>query len=448
MMWAFLPLFLAILGIIVLTSRWKWHPFLALIVVSIGFGWAVGMPSADILKALQDGFGGTLGAIGIIIVAGLIIGTFLEQSGGAQVIAHFFIHKLGGKRIHWVMGCIGFLVSIPVFADSGFVILSPLNKALTKKVGVSLAGTAIALSMGLTGAHTMVPPTPGPIAATAIIGADLGLVIVFGLLASSIGVGICILFAKFMGNRIWIAPQIETHPTEEINEQSLPSLKRTLLPILVPIALIVCNSIVSYPSFPMEVGALKNSIAFIGHPIIALFIGVFLAMFVPKKWEGQRLTQDGWLGMAVKGAATILLITAAGGAFGKVIQSSGIHHNIEPLLKGLPLGLVMPFLLAALIKTAQGSSTVAIVTAASLVLPILESLGLTAAYDKALVVVAIGAGSAVVSHANDSFFWVVTQFSQMSVPQGYRLHTLASLILGISALLTLYGIQGVWRLFF
>ena len=440
MMWAFLPLFLAILGIIVLTSRWKWHPFLALIVVSIGFGWAVGMPSADILKALQDGFGGTLGAIGIIIVAGLIIGTFLEQSGGAQVIAHFFIRKLGGKRIHWVMGCIGYLVSIPVFADSGFVILSPLNKALTKKVGVSLAGTAIAL--------TMVPPTPGPIAATAIIGADLGLVIVFGLLASSIGVGICILFAKFMGNRIWIAPQIETHPTEEINEQSLPSLKRTLLPILVPIALIVCNSIVSYPSFPMEVGALKNSIAFIGHPIIALFIGVFLAMFVPKKWEGQRLTQDGWLGMAVKGAATILLITAAGGAFGKVIQSSGIHHNIEPLLKGLPLGLVMPFLLAALIKTAQGSSTVAIVTAASLVLPILESLGLTAAYDKALVVVAIGAGSAVVSHANDSFFWVVTQFSQMSVPQGYRLHTLASLILGISALLTLYGIQGVWRLFF
>ena len=447
-MWAFLPLFLAIVGIIVLTSRWKWHPFLALIVVSIGFGWAVGMPSAAILKALQEGFGGTLGAIGIIIVAGLIIGTFLEQSGGAQVIAQFFIRKLGGKRIHWVMGCIGYLVSIPVFADSGFVILSPLNKALTKKVGVSLAGTAIALSMGLTGAHTMVPPTPGPIAATAIIGADLGLVIVFGLLASSIGLSVCILFAKFMGSRIWIAPKVDAHPTAEITPEYLPTLGRTLLPILVPIGLIVCNSVVSYPGFPIQEGTLKNSIAFVGHPIIALFIGVFLALFVPKKWDGQRLTQEGWLGMAVEGAATILLITAAGGAFGKVIQSSGIHHNIEPLLKDLPLGLILPFLLAALIKTAQGSSTVAIVTAASLALPMLEVLGLTAAFDKALVVVAIGAGSAVVSHANDSFFWVVTQFSQMSIPQGYRLHTLASLILGISALTTLYCIKGVLSLFF
>ena len=164
---------------------------------------------------------------------------------------------------------------------------------------------------------------------------------------------------------------------------------------------------------------------------------MFLAFRIPKSKGSKRLSQSGWLGDAVKGSATIILITAAGGAFGKIIQASGFHHSIEPFIKALPLGLVLPFLIAAVIKTAQGSSTVALVTAASIVFPMLDILELTSTVDKALVVISIGAGSTVISHANDSFFWILTQFSGMTVSQGYRLHSLATLILGLTVIITL-----------
>ena len=203
-MLSFLLLFIAIVFIILLTSRFQWHPFIALLIVSLGYGFAVGLSTEELIQSLQDGFGTTLGSIGMIIVAGLIIGTFVEESGGAHVIANFFVKIFGAKRIHWAIGCMGYLISIPVFADSGFVILTPLNKALTKKLGVSLAGTAIALGIGLTAAHTMVPPTPGPLAAAAIIGADLGWVIFIGLITSGVGLLVGIPFAKKMGNKIYI----------------------------------------------------------------------------------------------------------------------------------------------------------------------------------------------------------------------------------------------------
>ena len=192
MILSFLTLFIAIVLVIFLTSRLNWHPFLVLILVSIGFGLASGMSTNDILATLQKGFGDTLGSIGIIIVVGLIIGTFFEKSGGAIVVANFFVNIFGKKRVHMAIAFVGYVVSIPVYADSGFVILTPINKALTKRVGVSLAGTAVALAMGLTASHTMVPPTPGPLAAAAIIGADLAWVIIFGLAASSI----CILYTS------------------------------------------------------------------------------------------------------------------------------------------------------------------------------------------------------------------------------------------------------------
>ncbi len=440
-MLSFLLLFIAIVFIILLTSRFQWHPFIALLIVSLGYGFAVGLSTEELIQSLQDGFGTTLGSIGMIIVAGLIIGTFVEESGGAHVIANFFVKIFGAKRIHWAIGCMGYLISIPVFADSGFVILTPLNKALTKKLGVSLAGTAIALGIGLTAAHTMVPPTPGPLAAAAIIGADLGWVIFIGLITSGVGLLVGIPFAKRMGNKIYIEPDSLSESDVIQSQEELPSLTRTLLPILIPLALIVSKAIIQFPGFPMSKGPIIAVIDFVGHPIIALLIGVFFAISIPKKRDSNRLSEKGWVGKAIKGSATILLITAAGGAFGKVIQASGVHLSVEPLLKTLPLGIALPFLIAALIKTAQGSSTVAIVTTASIVFPMLTALELTSTIDKALVVVAIGAGATVISHANDSFFWVVTQFSNMTVPQGYRLHSMATLLLGLTALATLFIIK-------
>jgi GntP family gluconate:H+ symporter len=440
-MLSFLLLFIAIVFIILLTSRFQWHPFIALLIVSLGYGFAVGLSTEELIQNLQDGFGTTLGSIGMIIVAGLIIGTFVEESGGAHVIANFFVKIFGAKRIHWAIGCMGYLISIPVFADSGFVILTPLNKALTKKLGVSLAGTAIALGIGLTAAHTMVPPTPGPLAAAAIIGADLGWVIFIGLITSGVGLLVGIPFAKRMGNKIYIEPYSLSESDVIQSQEELPSLTRTLLPILIPLALIVSKAIIQFPGFPMSKGPIIAVIDFVGHPIIALLIGVFFAIRIPKKRDSNRLSEKGWVGKAIKGSATILLITAAGGAFGKVIQASGVHLSVEPLLKTLPLGIALPFLIAALIKTAQGSSTVAIVTTASIVFPMLTALELTSTIDKALVVVAIGAGATVISHANDSFFWVVTQFSNMTVPQGYRLHSMATLLLGLTALATLFIIK-------
>lgn len=440
-MLSFLLLFIAIVFIILLTSRFQWHPFIALLIVSLGYGFAVGLSTEELIQSLQDGFGTTLGSIGMIIVAGLIIGTFVEESGGAHVIANFFVKIFGVKRIHWAIGCMGYLISIPVFADSGFVILTPLNKALTKKLGVSIAGTAIALGIGLTAAHTMVPPTPGPLAAAAIIGADLGWVIFIGLITSGVGLLVGIPFAKRMGNKIYIEPDSLSESDVIQSQEELPSLTRTLLPILIPLALIVSKAIIQFPGFPMSKGPIIAVIDFVGHPIIALLIGVFFAIRIPKKRDSNRLSEKGWVGKAIKGSATILLITAAGGAFGKVIQASGVHLSLEPLLKTLPLGIALPFLIAALIKTAQGSSTVAIVTTASIVFPMLTALELTSTIDKALVVVAIGAGATVISHANDSFFWVVTQFSNMTVPQGYRLHSMATLLLGLTALATLFIIK-------
>ena len=436
-MLSFLLLFIAIVFIILLTSRFQWHPFIALLIVSLGYGFAVGLSTEELIQSLQDGFGTTLGSIGMIIVAGLIIGTFVEESGGAHVIANFFVKIFGAKRIHWAIGCMGYLISIPVFADSGFVILTPLNKALTKKLGVSLAGTAIALGIGLTAAHTMVPPTPGPLAAAAIIGADLGWVIFIGLITSGVGLLVGIPFAKRMGNKIYIESDSLSESDVIQSQEELPSLTRTLLPILIPLALIVSKAIIQFPGFPMSKGPIIAVIDFVGHPIIALLIGVFFAIRIPKKRDSNRVSEKGWIGKAIKESATILLITAAGGAFGKVIQASGVHLSVEPLLKTLPLGIALPFLIAALIKTAQGSSTVAIVTTSSIVFPMLTALELTSTIDKALVVVAIGAGATVISHANDSFFWVVTQFSNMTVPQGYRLHSMATLLLGLTALVTL-----------
>jgi GntP family gluconate:H+ symporter len=374
----------------------------------------------------------------------------LEKSGGAIKLAKSILKITGEKNVPATMSIMGFVVSIPVFCDSGFVILSALAKALTKKAGLTLAASAIALSMGLYAAHTMVPPTPGPIAAAGILEADLGQVIMYGLICGIVACFVGWVFAVTVAAKVYISPdeditkaQMEKQP-EPVSEEDAPGAFKSLIPIFIPIILIVLRSIAEYPSKPFgDEGTFLLIIGFLGQPVVALLIGVALALLLPKKLTKEITSPSGWVGEAIIAAATIIIITGSGGAFGKVLQNSGIAKTIGVMLADYQMGIWLPFIIAAAIKTAQGSSTVAIITTASLMAPLLTTFGLDGEAAKALVVIAIGAGAMVVSHANDSYFWVVTQFSNMDAPTGYKLQTVGSLLQGLAAIITVWVISMV-----
>ncbi len=435
-------LLLSVLFIVVSTCKFQFHPFLALLFAAIGFGLCSRMPLPEIVKSINDGFGETIGSIGIVIIAGVIIGTFLEHSGGAFAMAEKILKIIGQKHVPLAMSIIGYFISIPVFADSGFVILTPLNRALSKKANISLAGPAVALAVGLTATHCLVPPTPGPIAAAGILGADLGRVILLGIVVSAVAVTVGWLFATKVAAKVYIDPNPELS-TANIEEQlkDAPSAFKAFVPIVVPIFLIVIKSVSDFPTHPLGQGNLKNFVGFIGEPVIALLIGVLLAFMLPKKLEMQMLSTKGWVGQALLNAALIIMITGAGGAFGKVLRNSPIADVIGESLKHANLGIWLPFIIAAALKSAQGSSTVALITTSSLMVPLMSPLGFESDMAKALVVLSIGAGSMVVSHANDSFFWVVTQMIGMDVKTGYKIHTLATLTIGVASILTIWLIS-------
>lgn len=433
-----LYLLLSIVLIVFLTVRWRVHPFIALLLAAIFYGFAAGMPTPKIIDSINGGFGDTLGKIGLLIVIGVIIGAFLENSGGAFALAEKVLKVIGKKRVPTAMGILGYFVSIPVFADSGFILLAPLNKSLSKKAGISLAGPAIALALGLMATHTMVPPTPGPIAAAGILGADIGLVLLLGLPVSALALLAALVFVKKYVSKTWIDPNPEMDEAEIMERmKDAPGALQSALPVIVPIVLIVLKSVL-VPRDGSDMAAWLKAVNFFGEPVIALLIGMFLSFSLPKKFDKNMLATSGWVGKAISDSASILLITGAGGIFGRILQSSGIADVLGEVLAGADLSLWLPFLLAAAIKTAQGSSTVALITAASIMSPLMATLGFETELQKAMVVLAIGAGSAVVSHANDSFFWVVTQMSGMDVKTGYRLQSMGTFVLGTAAAVVLY----------
>ncbi|MEM8969706.1 MAG: GntP family permease [Bacteroidota bacterium] len=409
------------------------HPFLALLVGAIFYGLLSGMPPELIVQSISEGFGGVLGSIGLLILLGVIIGTFLEKTGGAFVIAQKILAWIGQKSVMLAMMVTGYILSIPVFGDSTFIMLNPINKSLSFKGKLPFAATTIALTMGITASHSLVPPTPGPIAAAGILNADLGMVIFWGLIISLSSLIPCFFYAKYFASRIDLVPQFaEEEKTTE--EKKYPSLGKCFLPIIIPLLLIVLASIAKYPTQPFGENTFTTVLSFLGSPVIALLIGAFLSFTLPAKFDKSLLSASGWFGEAIIIAAPVILITGAGGVFGKMLQNSGIADLVSGSLSGGNLSLFLPFVMALALKGAQGSSTVALVTTASIVAPLLPSLGLDTPTMRVFTVLATGAGATAPSHANDSFFWAMTQLTGMNIKQGYQAHSVGTLILATTAI--------------
>lgn len=432
----------AILFIVYGTARMGLHPFLALLLAAFGVGLLSGLPPLKTVTAITDGFGGTLGSIGIVIAAGTIIGSLLEKSGSTRVIADLVIRWIGRARSALAMSITGAIVSIPVFCDSGFVILSPLNRSLASETKKSLAVYAVALSMGLYATHVFVPPTPGPIAAAGTLEADIGSVILLGIAVTIPVIIVTYLFATYMGNRIYIDPDRVQHAgdvqsaPDTVSAGERPGTITALLPILVPMVLIALGSVADLPSRPLGEGWIYGAVGFMGDPNTALIIGVFLAFGTIRNRTAEVYGE--WVGEGLKSAGTIILITGAGGAFGSVLRATEIGSFLGEALAEWNIGILLPFLIAAALKTAQGSSTVSIITTASILLPLLPGIGLAEGLGPSMVTLAIGAGAMTVSHANDSYFWVVSQFSGMDVSQAYRLQTAGSAVAGISGMAVIF----------
>ena len=428
----FIYLALTIAFIIFATAKYKIHPFLTLIIASLGMGLVGGLETEIIIKSLSEGFGNTLKSIGIVIACGSIIGTYLEKTGSAKSIARSLLKITGNDRSPLAMNLTGFFVSIPVFCDSGYVILSTLNKAINRKTGISLAVLGTSLAAGLYATHVFVPPTPGPLAAASILGANIGRVLIYGFIVavpvSLVGWSWSIYYcSRFSVN----SDLMEEQEKDEVSQ--LPDVFTALLPIIVPIFLITIKSVIDHPSIVLQNKTLEQIISFIGHPIIAILLGVFIAMISMRDLSKEQ--HFNWVADGLKAAGTIILITGAGGAFGNILRATSISDVINQGLIDFEIGLLLPFFIAALLKTAQGSSTVSIITTAAMIAPLLDALGLSSEMGKVLSVLAIGAGAMTVSHLNDSYFWVVSQFSKMSTNVALRSHTVATLLQGITAIL-------------
>ena len=435
---------LAIVVMIVAISKYKIHPFLSIMSVSLILALLAGIPLGDIAGVIGAGFSGTFSSIGIVIILGALIGTILEQTGAALKLADMVVKLVGQKNPELAIELMGWVVSIPVFCDSGFVILDPIRRAMVRRTATSSVAMTVALSAGLYISHVFIPPTPGPIAAanTLGIGNNLLMVMGMGVAASILPLIAGLLFAKFIGKKVKSADEtgsatetVKTYEELVAGYGKLPGGFNALAPIIVPIVLMAMGSIASMAGWT---GIAFDLFNFLGKPVIALAVGTVFAVIqlatAQKMDNFYQLTND-----TLKVTGPILFVTAAGGVLGKVIASSDMVTYITENAAVLgSVGIFFPFLLAAILKSAQGSSTVAITTTAGIVAPLLGAMGLDTPAKAALAVMAIGAGAMTVSHANDSYFWVVTNFGQMTPDQGYKTQTTLTLVLGLSAMVGIF----------
>lgn len=444
--------FLAIVLMIVAISKWKIHPFLSLMGTSLLLAIVVGLPLAKIPGIIGAGFSGTFASIGIVIILGALIGLILEHTGAAIRLADVVIRCVGEKHPQLAMMLMGWIVSIPVFCDSGFVILNPIRKAICKKIkGISPVGMAVALSGGLYTSHVFIPPTPGPIAAAGSLGVadNLAAVILVGICASIPALLAAYLFSLHIAKK-----NISVKETNEENALAekdydelvksfgqLPGAAASFAPIVIPILLMALGSIVTMAGMQ---GGMATGIKFLGTPIISLTVGLILAVYLLASTGKMKDFYD-VTDQTMKTVGPILFITAAGGVLGKVITAAGFVEFMKANADFLAsVGIFFPFLISAILKTAQGSSTVAITTTAGIMgmfsdsASMMTALGLNTEMAALLTVMAIGAGAMTVSHANDSYFWVVTNFTGMDPQDGYRTQTMMTFIVGIVSMAAIF----------
>ncbi len=418
--------------IILLTAKFRVHAFFALMIACFLVGLGVQMPVSEIISTVKEGFGHIMRSLGFIIVLGTTLGALLEHTGSTRVMASFILKKTGERRAPLAMSITGFIVGLPIFCDSGYIVLSGLNQSLARRTGISVAIMAVSLATGLYAVHCLLPPHPGAAAAAGTIGVDFGRLIAIGVLVAIPGMLVGYWWARYAGKKVPVVEAPEEHIDQPASE--LPSVLRAFLPVIVPILLIAMNSF-----FMVERSAAKGwhtVFGILGEPVIALSIGILLAFNAGRNWTKAavgRLLQEG-----AEKAGGILVIIGAGGAFGAVLAATKLGQHFSETLSLETMGIFFPFLLTFILKTAQGSSTVAIITAASIIQPLLPSLGLDTEHGKLLSVLSMGAGSMMISHANDAYFWVIAKFSGLDMRTMLKVYSVASLWMGLITLLSVY----------
>lgn len=431
---------LSIAFIVIFTAKFKVHAFLVLLFAALGVGLATNLGIEETLKAIKEGFGNTLEHIGIIIILGSTIGVVLEKTGAALSMANFILKLVGEKNSVLAISITGYLVSIPIFCDSGYIILSPLNKALAAQSKKSMAIMTIALSTALLTTHCLIPPHPGATAAAGIIGAQLGPLILLGLVIAIPGVIVGYLWAIFYACRFDVpaAPKM-TYQELLASYGHLPHPALSFGPIVIPLFLIALKSFAALPTHPFGQSIVFSILSLVGDPTIALLVGLFMALLLVPKWTKEMWGH--WIVMGIAASAEVLVIIAAGGAFGNLLRLTPIGGYLGSTLSNLGVGFFLPFIITAALKTAQGSSTVAIITASSLIAPLLGNLGLSQGWGPTIAVLSIGAGSMIVSHANDGYFWCITKFSDIDPSITFKAYTSVTFLIGVITIIVIYIVK-------
>lgn len=420
--------------IIWLTIQYKLHPFFALLIACFITGLSVQLSIEEILKLIKNGFGDILSKLSLIIVLGTAIGILLEKNGSTKVMAGYILKLTGKKRSAFALSITGFITGLPIFCDSGYIVLNGINKSLIQQTGYKAAQMSISLAAGLYAVHCLLPPHPGASAAAAIIGVDFGKLIAYGIV---------IAFPAMLAGHWWgvyagknfnnsnssNALKIET-AEEDIKP---PSALKAFIPVIIPILLMSVKSLIGLTKVTNHIAATVFNT--LGDPALALAAGVILAGIFSKR---QKKYLSIHLGAAVEKAGTILVIIGGGAAFGAVLAATDIGTQFSKAVNLQSVGIWFPFLLTALIKTAQGSSTVAIIMASSIVTPLLHVLGLDTGNGKLLAVLSMGAGSMMISHTNDAYFWVISKFSDIDIRTMLRVHSIATIFMGLTAMLFIY----------
>ena len=438
------PLFIlsiCVIWIIFGSTYLKIHPFLILLSASIFLAFGIGIPSEEIGKLIGRGFGRTFESIGLLIIYGTIIGVILEKSNATKSIANKIIKSVSNLPIPFVVSFIGYIVSIPVFCDSAFVILNSLNKSLSEKTKTPLVSLTVALSTGLYAPHVLIPPTPGPLAAAANLELkNIFLLILIGGIVSFL----LIIIGAIYANSLSKSKNTNNLKHREFKNEldidiDLPGFKLSIAPIVIPIVLMGIGTIFSsYIEYPL--------IDFITQPSSALMIGMIFSFFLLINKDFKKL--DEFIKQGIVNAAPILILTGMGGTLGIIIQQLPIDSYLEKISINPQFGIILPFLISAALKTTQGSSTVAIITTSSIFFPLLPILGMDNELGKVWVIVSLGVGSMTVSHANDSYFWIVSQMGGLDIKTAYKTHTFATFIQGISGLIIILLMYNFWKIIF